>query len=348
MSKRTTFTTVSPLPAGIPREVVVDFLHNHQEMIDLNPLVIERHTIPPPSHAPDEEKRCVWWSITDTIAYIPGVVTRDVTYNAAFNDLPNGIQTHVYAPAGTDIRERWTLNGTLPGEPAEPIELGLNAPRQGLYLREDVDLRCNFMMASFVKKTLKKAHGSLVDRLCQKARAASAKLNPELAVEPPPTLILGDDASATNGHGAVDYLGNVRNGQHGTPSPGPDQESATRPQKQQQQQQAPSHTRMGSAGDGTPSVLRPASHMYQHQRSSSQPGARFGAADYPHQNGAAPQIPPLAELAHDYHHGIQGRNGWATGAAHNGHGHDSYDPFASGWRGTGPGGRSRGNAAELE
>ncbi|KAK6957627.1 hypothetical protein Daesc_000414 [Daldinia eschscholtzii] len=172
MSKRSTFTTISPLPAGLTREVVVEFLHNHVEMIDLNPLVIERHPIDAPAHAPAEERRCAWWSLTDKISYLPGgVVSGDVTYTAAFHDLPNGIQTHVYAPMGTDIRERWSLGGTLPGEPPEPVELGIGAPRQGLYLREDVELRCNFVMSSFVKKTLKKAHGVLVERLVASAAA---------------------------------------------------------------------------------------------------------------------------------------------------------------------------------
>ncbi|KAI1102774.1 hypothetical protein F4804DRAFT_333932 [Jackrogersella minutella] len=174
ISKRTTFTTISLLPPGIAREVVIAFLHNHVEMIDLNPLVIERHQIAPPAHAPAEERRCVWWSMTDKISYLPGgVVSGDVTYTAAFNDLPNGVQTHSYAPMGTDIRGRWSLNGTLPGEPPEPVELGIGAPRQGLYLREDVELRCNFVMSSFVKKTLKKAHSTLVDRLLANATAAA-------------------------------------------------------------------------------------------------------------------------------------------------------------------------------
>ncbi|KAI0387733.1 hypothetical protein F5Y04DRAFT_240858 [Hypomontagnella monticulosa] len=214
MSKRTTFTTISPLPPGITREVVVDFLHNHVEMIDLNPLVIERHPISPPSHAPEEEQRCVWWSMTDKISYLPGgVVSGDVTYTAAFNDLPNGIQTHVYAPMGTDIRERWSLNGSLPGEPREPVELGIGAPAQGLYLREDVELRCNFVMSSFVKKTLKKAHGTLVERLLQKSRVASRQaagaynLPPSLtppvdpaAAPPPPAAAPGLNQPNHNHH----------------------------------------------------------------------------------------------------------------------------------------------------
>ncbi|ETS82381.1 hypothetical protein PFICI_04257 [Pestalotiopsis fici W106-1] len=175
MSKRTTFTTISPLPADIGRQPVLDFFHNHEGMIDLNPLVIERHPLPePPPHCPDEERECVWWSMTDKITYMPGVKS-DLTYTAAFQDLHDGIRTHCYAPMGTHIRERWSLGGTLPGEPKQPVELGLGAPSQGLYIREDVEVRCNFLMAGFVKKTILKSHGVLVERLVAGARAQAAK-----------------------------------------------------------------------------------------------------------------------------------------------------------------------------
>ncbi|KAK3353057.1 hypothetical protein B0T25DRAFT_453811, partial [Lasiosphaeria hispida] len=171
MSKRTVFTTISPLPPGIPRNVVVDFLHDHQEMIDLNPLVKERHPIKPPPHSEPEELHCVWYSLTDKISYLPGgLATGEVTYTCAFNDLPTGLQTHCYAPAGLTIRDKWTVNGSLLGEPREAVELGIGAPAAGLYIREDVDMRCNVFMAGFVKKTLKKSHGALVERLKEKAQ----------------------------------------------------------------------------------------------------------------------------------------------------------------------------------
>ena len=99
MSKRTLFTTITPLPAGVTRQIVLDFLHDYEEMIDLNPLVKERHPIPPPSHAPADELYCQWYSLTDKISYFPGVAG-DVTYTCAFNNLPTGLQTHCYAPAG--------------------------------------------------------------------------------------------------------------------------------------------------------------------------------------------------------------------------------------------------------
>ncbi|KAK6509016.1 hypothetical protein TWF481_003782 [Arthrobotrys musiformis] len=170
MSKRNVFTTITPLPASLTRKTVIDFFHDHVAMIDLNPLVIERHPIKAPENASADEAACTWYSLTDKVHYLPGgIASGNVSYTACFNDLPNGTQTHCRAPAGVDIRSMWSLRGSLPGEPKEPLELGVTVPKEGLYIREDVDLKCNFILSSFVKKTLKKAHSVLVDRLMAKA-----------------------------------------------------------------------------------------------------------------------------------------------------------------------------------
>lgn len=175
MSKRTVFTTITPLPPGVTRQTVLDTLYTHVEMIDLNPLVEERHPIKPPGKATAEEYHCQWYELTDRISYLPGgLVSGKVTYQACFHDLANGLQTHVYAPMGLDIKNKWTVGGTLPGEPTQPVEIGQGIPLQGLYLREDVDMRCNMLMTSFVKKTLKKAHAALVARLVVKAQLYEA------------------------------------------------------------------------------------------------------------------------------------------------------------------------------
>jgi hypothetical protein len=150
----------------------METLRNHFEMIDLNPLVIERkRQDKAPNFAGPEEFHATWYQITDNIKGLPGTTT----YYGCFNDLADGLQTHVYAPAGLDIRGKWQLGGTLPGEPPQAVELGLNIPKQGLYLREDVDMKCNFMLTSFVKKTLKKSHAMLVARLLEKANIREAE-----------------------------------------------------------------------------------------------------------------------------------------------------------------------------
>lgn len=63
MPKTVTFTTVTPLPAGITRKSVLDMYEDHMAMIDLNPLVVERFKCRPPSYAPADEYFAAWYTI---------------------------------------------------------------------------------------------------------------------------------------------------------------------------------------------------------------------------------------------------------------------------------------------
>ena len=176
MSRKSHFTTVTTLPAGISRETVIETLHNHVEMIDLNPLVTERHPIKPPPDATAEEYHCQWYSVTDKVNYLPGgLYSGSVTINACFHDLPDGLQTHIYAPMGLNMKGRWTIGGSLPGEPRQAVEIGLGMPKTGLWLREDVEMKVNVVMGGFVKKTTKKTHATLVQRLVEKAHLIEAQ-----------------------------------------------------------------------------------------------------------------------------------------------------------------------------
>jgi hypothetical protein len=171
MSKRSIYTTITPLPEGVTRKTVLETLHTHTEMIDLNPLVKERHPIKPPAKASPEEYHCQWYEITDTVQYLPGgVLSGSVSFHACFHDLADGIQTHIYAPMGLEIRGRWTIGGSLPGEAQGPVEIGKGIPLTGLYLREDNNVKCNILMAGIVKKNLKHSHAALVQRILARAQ----------------------------------------------------------------------------------------------------------------------------------------------------------------------------------
>lgn len=159
------------------RQSAVAFLHDHGGLISLNPLVTEYSRIAAPTHAAADEEQCAWYSVTDRISFVPGVkaASGSVSYTTAFLDLAAGVQTHSYAPLGVDLRSRWTICGNEPGEKPQPVELGLAAaPRSGLYLREDTDLRCSFAMAAFVKKTLRKSHATMVEALSARGEEAAA------------------------------------------------------------------------------------------------------------------------------------------------------------------------------
>ena len=185
MSKRSIFTVITPLPPTVTRQIAVDMLHDHTEMIELNPLVIEHHKCKPPKNASADEYNCTWYSLTDKISYLPGGMAKGkVTYNCCFHDLPTGIQTHCYAPMGLEIKEKWSVGGNMPGEPREVHELGLKGvPKEGLYLREDCDMICSVFMIGYVKKTLKKAHSVLVERLLSKGEHIEGHKVPPFASE---------------------------------------------------------------------------------------------------------------------------------------------------------------------
>ncbi|KAK4504166.1 hypothetical protein PRZ48_005082 [Zasmidium cellare] len=177
MSRRSFVTNITPLPASISRDAAVAHLHDHHAMIELNPLVLRHEITDPPSNAaPDEARDAIWYEITDQINYLPGgAVKGEVVYKACFYNLPRGLQTHVFAPGGVDIKSKWSVGGSMPGEPREPAELGVNVPRDGLYIKEEVDLRCNVLMSNFVKRNLKKSHLVVADKIVERAEQLSGQ-----------------------------------------------------------------------------------------------------------------------------------------------------------------------------
>lgn len=73
-----------------------------------------------------------------------------------------------------DMRNNWRICGNQPGEPPEVKELGIKAPAEGLYLREDIEIKCNVTMVSFVKSQMKSASKVMVDRMIKKAELLDA------------------------------------------------------------------------------------------------------------------------------------------------------------------------------
>ncbi|KAH7400537.1 hypothetical protein DE146DRAFT_465538 [Phaeosphaeria sp. MPI-PUGE-AT-0046c] len=172
MKKKTSYTHITPIPSFIPRQLAIDMLQSHGEVIELNPLVTGFEAIKAPRNAPADEFYATWYEISQRIQYIPGIGKMGsgaIKFNGCFHDMPWGLQTHTYAPAGVDLRNKWQICGNQPGEPAEPRELGLGAPPEGLYLREDIEIKCNVTMVSFVKKEMQAASKKMVERIIKKA-----------------------------------------------------------------------------------------------------------------------------------------------------------------------------------
>lgn len=179
--KKDTFTVITPIPGFIPRQLAIDILHSHSEVITLNPLVLEHKPIKAPNNAETDEYYSTWYEITERVTFIPGIGKMGasiIRFNGCFHDTPWGLQTHIYAPMNVDLRNTYRISGNQPGfEPPEAPEIGLKglgAPSDGLYLREDIEIKCNVTVMSFVKSELKKAGKEMVGRIIKKAELLDA------------------------------------------------------------------------------------------------------------------------------------------------------------------------------
>lgn len=156
--QRSVFTNRTRLPSA-SEVAVVHSLHDHNAMITQNPLVIHHERCQPPADALPDEANAIWYQLTDRIDYLPGGLLQGrVRYRACFQDTPRGLRTHVYAPMGVDIRNHWSVRR---GEGEE----GSDEIGEGLYLHEEVELRCPIGTTGFVRRTLTRAHSRLVERM---------------------------------------------------------------------------------------------------------------------------------------------------------------------------------------
>ncbi|KAL5628195.1 hypothetical protein BROUX41_002943 [Berkeleyomyces rouxiae] len=180
MRKKDSYTIITPIPSFIPRQLALDILHAHSEIITLNPLVLSHAPIPAPRNAAADEFYSTWYEITERIQYVPGLGSLGagkISFKGCFHDTPWGLQTHIYAPMGVDLRTTYRIAGNEPGEPPAPTELGLlqlGAPSDGLYLREDNQIRCNIALLGFVRSQLKAASHEMMQRLVKKAELLDA------------------------------------------------------------------------------------------------------------------------------------------------------------------------------
>ncbi|KAK0714695.1 hypothetical protein B0H67DRAFT_458508, partial [Lasiosphaeris hirsuta] len=181
LRKKDAFTIITPIPGFIPRQLAIDILHSHSEVITLNPLVLEHKPIAAPQNAETDEYYSTWYEITERITFMPGIGKMGasiIKFNGCFHDMPWGLQTHIYAPMNVDLRNTYRIAGNQPGfEPPEVPEIGLKAlgaPSDGLYLREDIEIKCNMTVIGFVKSQLKKAGGEMVQRIIKKAELLDA------------------------------------------------------------------------------------------------------------------------------------------------------------------------------
>ncbi|KAJ5489292.1 hypothetical protein N7539_004182 [Penicillium diatomitis] len=178
LRKRESYTHFTPIPACVPRQLALDILHSHGEIITLNPLVLSYQPIAAPRDAAADEFYFSWYEIVERVQYLPGlgkIGSGKVNFHGCFHNTDWGLETHTFVPLGIEIKSRWRIAGNQVNEPRKFTEFRHDrAPENGLYLQEDIEINCNITLVSFVKGQLKAASKVLVDRLIKKAELLDA------------------------------------------------------------------------------------------------------------------------------------------------------------------------------
>ncbi|KAL4722130.1 hypothetical protein ACLX1H_010901 [Fusarium chlamydosporum] len=350
LKKKETLTIITPIPGFIPRQLAIDLLHSHGEIITLNPLVLSHKPIPAPRNAAADEYYSTWYEITERIQYIPGlgkIGSGKLTFNGCFHDMPWGMQSHIYIPLGIDMRNKYRIMGNQPGiEPPEQPELGLEqlgAPKEGLYLRTDVELKANITLMSFVKAESRKASVDMVNRMVKKAELLDAGLLKAMFQDGKLKTYNPNDrseGSQARGQALQHQSTGLQETQYVIPpmSPGPSYQQPYGYQQQQMPQRSPTYhyANPDNAGGqypqspyGYPAQTPPPGAQYPQHPSQTPPiGSQY--------QQQAPPIPPKTniqsfpmELPGDYYHpqqspGLQPSPGHPPNNYRNSTG--SYDP----------------------
>ena len=178
LRKKESYINITPIPSCVPRQLALDILHSHGEIITLNPLVLSYHPVKAPRDAAADEYYSTWYEIIERVQYLPGLGklgSGKISFKGSFQNTPWGLQTHTFVPMGIDIRSKWRIGGNQPNESSKPREFRVDGePESGLYLREDIQIECNLTLVSFVKSQMKAASKVLVDRLIKKAELLDA------------------------------------------------------------------------------------------------------------------------------------------------------------------------------
>ncbi|KAL7897149.1 hypothetical protein HDV63DRAFT_380024 [Trichoderma sp. SZMC 28014] len=275
LRKKEAFTLVTPIPGFIPRQLAIDILHSHSEVLTLNPLVLGHKPIPAPRNAAADEFYSTWYEIEERIQVIPGMGKMGagkIKFNGCFHDMPWGLQTHIYAPMNIDLRNKYRICGNQPGiEPPETREIGLEslgAPSDGLYLREDIEFKCNITMVTFVRAQLKAANREMVQRIIKKAELLDAGVLQAMMEDGKLKTVNPMDRSITP---AVGSMQDARRQSAYAQSPHFGQQS---PQLTQASQMPPSYSpgypqHAYPASSQTPQLHDPRQSMYQQQQHQS-------------------------------------------------------------------------------
>lgn len=169
------------IPPELPPDQVIDALHNHFNVMTLQPLVQSVKAVPrdqiqgaymgrtEETHFDASPEEIHHYEVTEKIVFVPGVGDwgkKDITFPARFKNTMSGIKSWADAPAGVTVQADWTV---------KPQE----GKRGRWLLEEHAIVECSSYMMPFVRKSIDAAHAEICQHLLDRVTSLKAPLGPQ-------------------------------------------------------------------------------------------------------------------------------------------------------------------------
>jgi hypothetical protein len=195
--KEENFTLCTAIPNFVPRDLAIEVLHNHLEIITADPLISEYRITSAPKPSPSDptatvsphknhepvwyahkDQETVWYEFTERVQYTPGKgkpSTGMIKYASSFTNTPVGLHTQTQAPTGVQIRVKYLVTETNPSSSTTFHNSFIGTENlfivPGLHLRADIEMDGSLASAERVRTQCRAVIREVVDRMAHRAKS---------------------------------------------------------------------------------------------------------------------------------------------------------------------------------
>lgn len=146
---------IDPVPSDIEPKSVTTFLHDHDAIIGLSP-VVTQHSI----QDRNPESGWIKYEVSETVPMLPfGLWKRSHTFHCSFKDKQDGVTTFVEAAMGINSEANYTVR--VSENPSQG---------NGWVLDESIETTCNFLVKWIVESNMLSVRKKMHERLFEELR----------------------------------------------------------------------------------------------------------------------------------------------------------------------------------
>lgn len=157
------------IPSTVTSESVIAFLHNHQAVIGLSPLVTSSERVATSTSSSQDE-----YNVHEEISVLPmGLYKKTISFKAIFEDRDTGVWSKVFAPLGFVSEALYTVERVADDHAADVVDGNGARIESEWVLEETITSSCNIIFKAFVDASLVPTRRTMAQKLMMELHKAN-------------------------------------------------------------------------------------------------------------------------------------------------------------------------------